>query len=236
LTFVSARGIRFLVPRALATVSTVPAPAPTARGRQRDQTRLRVFEAALRLFREKGVAACSVDDIARRAGVSHGTFYFHFPGKDDVLAELLARSEERAVRAIGRVPAEAAIGELLARVGAAIADNWENDAALFADVAAVALRLTSRAPAEQSNDPVRRALAARFTTAAARGELIPAVPPAVLSDLFLLNQFAVALAWCTRPQGRMAVALQGAAMLFLRGAAAGPAPRRKTPRRARGRR
>lgn len=194
-----------------------------ARDLQREETRRRVYEAALQLFRARGFAACSVDEIARRAGVSHGAFYFHFPAREDVLKELLAESEARVVESLAALPERAPLAELLAEVGAAIARDWERDRRLFVDVAQVALRVTAEAP-ERSRDPVRRAVAQRFESAAARGELTPAAPAPMLADLFLLNQFAVALAWCTRPQGRMAAALQGAAMLFLHGAAA---PRRR---------
>jgi AcrR family transcriptional regulator len=50
---------------------------------------------ALREFREVGFAAAQIDRIARDAGVTRGTFYFHFAAKDDVLLELARRINER---------------------------------------------------------------------------------------------------------------------------------------------
>lgn len=51
-------------------------------------TRRALLEAAQRAFAERGFAATSVADIARRAGVATGTFYVHFPSKDAALDEL----------------------------------------------------------------------------------------------------------------------------------------------------
>jgi len=78
--------------------TTLPASTavPTGRrARQRADTRERLFEAALAEFRECGVSAAQIDRIARTAGVVRGTFYFHFPTKDDVLLELKHRMEHQ---------------------------------------------------------------------------------------------------------------------------------------------
>lgn len=48
-------------------------------------TRARLQECALRLFAERGYAATSVADVARAAGVSHMTFFRHFPTKESVV-------------------------------------------------------------------------------------------------------------------------------------------------------
>ncbi len=46
-------------------------------------------------FRRAGFARTDVASIVKQAGVSRGTFYFHFPSKDDVLIELRLREERR---------------------------------------------------------------------------------------------------------------------------------------------
>ena len=62
-----------------------------SRSRQRAETRERIFETALREFRDVGFAGAQIDRIAKKAGVARGTFYFHFPMKDDVMLELARR-------------------------------------------------------------------------------------------------------------------------------------------------
>jgi len=57
-----------------------------AQGRQ---TLHNLLKAGLAEFDEKGLAAVRVDDIVRRAQISHGTFYLYFSNKDDLFKALL---------------------------------------------------------------------------------------------------------------------------------------------------
>jgi AcrR family transcriptional regulator len=70
---------------------------PAAKGReaQRRQTRERVYTAAIAEFTRVGMAAADIGMIAKEAGVARGTFYFHFPTKEHVLAELERQEEAR---------------------------------------------------------------------------------------------------------------------------------------------
>jgi AcrR family transcriptional regulator len=56
------------------------------------QTRRKLVRAALALWTERGfdrgVEETTVEEIARAAGVTKGTFYFHFAHKEDILLEL----------------------------------------------------------------------------------------------------------------------------------------------------
>ena len=49
--------------------------------------------AALEMIGELGVAGLAVEPLARRLGVSKGSFYWHFADLDDLLAAALARWE-----------------------------------------------------------------------------------------------------------------------------------------------
>ena len=68
---------------------------PNGREVQRQETRQRVYTAAVAEFRRVGLAAADVTVIAREAGVARGTFYFHFPTKEHILAELERHEEAR---------------------------------------------------------------------------------------------------------------------------------------------
>src|SRR4051812_26886583 len=58
-------------------------------------TRERLFDAAVAEFKRTGVVAADVGAIVGEAGVAHGTFFFHFPTKEHVVAELGHREEVR---------------------------------------------------------------------------------------------------------------------------------------------
>lgn len=68
---------------------------PNGRDAQRQETRQRVYVAAVAEFKRAGLAAADVSVIAKEAGVARGTFYFHFPTKEHVLAELERHEEAR---------------------------------------------------------------------------------------------------------------------------------------------
>ena len=75
--------------------------AVKGRDAQRQQTRQRVYAAGLAEFKRTGMAAADVGDIAA-AGVARGTFYFHFPTKEHVLAELERHEEARLVAQLSK--------------------------------------------------------------------------------------------------------------------------------------
>jgi AcrR family transcriptional regulator len=48
---------------------------------------------ALEAIREGGLAAVAVEPLARRLGVTKGSFYWHFAGRDDLIAAAIDRWE-----------------------------------------------------------------------------------------------------------------------------------------------
>ena len=49
-------------------------------------TREKIIESARRLFNRKGYSGVSIEDIMSDAGLTHGGFYRHFSGKDELYA------------------------------------------------------------------------------------------------------------------------------------------------------
>ncbi|MGU3587270.1 TetR family transcriptional regulator [Rhodococcus sp. C26F] len=63
--------------------SVSQARVPSLRERRRLETRREITLAALELFEQQGAAATTVDEIARRAGVSPSTFFRYFATKEE---------------------------------------------------------------------------------------------------------------------------------------------------------
>ena len=64
---------------------------PRPRSDPSAQTRKRILDTAERLFGERGVAAVSLRDINRTAGISQGVLHYHFGGRDAVVEAILER-------------------------------------------------------------------------------------------------------------------------------------------------
>ncbi len=63
-------------------------------GTRRQNTRRRLFEAAVTLIAEQGFSSTTVDEIAERAGVAKGTVYYNFASKTVLFEELLRHGIE----------------------------------------------------------------------------------------------------------------------------------------------
>jgi TetR/AcrR family transcriptional repressor of nem operon len=70
-------------------------------------TRRRILDAASQAFREQGVAETGVDEVMRRAGLTHGGFYAHFRDKSELIAEACASAFDAAVPNLDRIAAGA---------------------------------------------------------------------------------------------------------------------------------
>jgi AcrR family transcriptional regulator len=70
--------------------------------RSAEATRKRVIEAAYEQFYRKGFSRVALDDIARAAGVTKRTLYYHFRSKDDLLAAALEAHHELSLARIRR--------------------------------------------------------------------------------------------------------------------------------------
>ena len=51
------------------------------------QSKTKLLDAALNVFRAQGYTATTVDDICREAGVTKGSFFHHFKGKEELAIE-----------------------------------------------------------------------------------------------------------------------------------------------------
>jgi AcrR family transcriptional regulator len=90
----------------------------TRRARRRQQTRDRIEQVALELFRRDGFGAVTVEDVCRAARVAPATFYRHFACKEDVVfayrADFSAALADAVTAAAEGCPDHERLGRILA--------------------------------------------------------------------------------------------------------------------------
>ena len=88
-----------------------------------EETRIRILEAALELFNERGFEEAAMREIARRAGVATGAAYYYFASKEDLVMAFY-RSTQAEMQALVRArPAQET--DLRARLATIIITKFE---------------------------------------------------------------------------------------------------------------
>jgi AcrR family transcriptional regulator len=88
-------------------------PAAAVRPRNRRQL---IVEAAGAVFSERGYHAASMEEIAAGVGITGAALYRHFPNKYALFAECANVMADRLVAALGEVPPDADLADVLAAV------------------------------------------------------------------------------------------------------------------------
>jgi AcrR family transcriptional regulator len=143
--------------------------------RQRVET---ILNAARGEFLKKGYQGATMRDIARRAGVTTGALYFHFPGKDELYGRICENVLELHVRILGntKIPKGSLKNRLraVAESYLTIYINYRDDFDLL-DFEFHRLDLSPEL-AQRLEDMVRESLSYPFqifTDAKAEGEIAP---------------------------------------------------------------
>jgi AcrR family transcriptional regulator len=151
------------------------------------RTRQQLVNAAVRLWTERGfehgVENTTVEEIARAAGVTKGTFYFHFAHKEDVLLEMSLTTSD-AVNEVAQRAAEAGepIDEVVLKAFAEMARRTERlPRAAIARTVSEFYKYPTRA---RELSMTRRVFPELFAAAQERGELPSEIDPEDLSDMF----------------------------------------------------
>ena len=157
--------------------------------RSRD-TRRRLVRTAMRLWAERGfetgIEDTTIDEIVQAAGVTKGTFYFHFAHKEEILLELGYQTasllREEAARCI---TAKRSIEDSLRRVTSALVTSVK-----AAPPAAVGRAMAEfhrpRRPGDEppsSNPSFAQALEMLFARAREEGEVTGEVDPAEMAQI-----------------------------------------------------
>jgi len=101
------------------------------REQKKNELREAIYDTSLRLFRKLGYENTSVQQITEALGVGKGTFFNHFPAKEDVVAEWYSRLTESSLAEVEDRAFDSA-EEALCELAATIARRGEADPDLVA--------------------------------------------------------------------------------------------------------
>lgn len=87
-----------------------------------------LLRAAEEVFAEKGLEAAKVEEIAKRAGLSKGSFYLHFASKEEAFEQVV---ESFLARCSALIPEPQTIAEVPGDAEAALVFMYEHDLSTF---------------------------------------------------------------------------------------------------------
>jgi AcrR family transcriptional regulator len=70
---------------------------PGKREKNKQRTKERILEAALELFREKGLEATTTKEVSKRAGIAEGTLFNYFKTKEDLALYFFQKETENLI-------------------------------------------------------------------------------------------------------------------------------------------
>lgn len=171
----------------------------TRRERKKEETRRRIFEVAIALFRERGFEATTVDEITERADVGRGTFFNYFPRKEAVLAylseERVALAEENAAALLdSQAPAREKLHDIYAFAASAYLSDRELSRFVFEEWMRQAF-----APTEEAGSRWQALVLRIVEQGQTAGELRPEVPAIMLESLLSSVYMTTLYYWLCAP-------------------------------------
>ncbi len=168
---------------------------PTPRA---EDTRSKIYEAALKLFREKGFEQTTMRDIAAKADVALGAAYYYFASKDAIVLAFYQEMQEESHESIldelaGRRKLKDRIRYVLEKRLELLAPNRKFCDALFKHAPDAADPLS---PFSAETRPIRERALEHLRVALEGGDLkVPADLEPHLPYLLWLYQMAIILFW-----------------------------------------
>jgi AcrR family transcriptional regulator len=93
-----------------ATAPAEVAPRVARRERRRERSREEIVDAARRVLLRNGIAATTLDAVAKEVGLTKAALYYYYPSKDALLFEIVYGAVEAQSRAVHDAVAEAKNG------------------------------------------------------------------------------------------------------------------------------
>ncbi len=196
------------------------------RGSGRGEKRIRIIEAAIKVFAEKGFHQARVTDIATQAGVADGTIYLYFRNKEDLLLTIFEEKMQAINAGLGKVLE--GVEDPLDRIRAFARYHFRlvHDHRALAEVLQVELRLSNKFLKEYRPKPLWQylgAFASILRDGQAAGKVRADVDVFIAKWAFFGALDELAMQWVLsrgKPKFNLDSAAETVADIFIKGIAA----------------
>lgn len=162
---------------------------------KKQQTKLAITQAAIKLFSENGYESTKVEEIVRLAGVSKGTFFNYFSTKEAIIEDFERISIYAEAEKLKDITAPVAPKLLSSLIN--IVHNMNYTRSLRRATLQVTLSSTKNLNDHQKNmENLRRLLIPIFEYGQVHGEFTKKLPPETLADLTIQMFIGVLTDWC----------------------------------------
>lgn len=202
----------------MGTTTEISVPVIGRRERNRQRVRARMYTSALELFAEKGYEATTIEEIAERADVSRGTFFNHFPHKEDLITEW---AEDRRRTLMDRM--EQRLGSETEDTGVLLhlcMDGLAQLGEAHRGVTRIMLTAWVKMGRPLTEEPYTAEVFARIVQIGIRrGDIDSRVDPILVGNLLRDAYLGVLYRWARRPtgHGQIAAELRELVAVILRG-------------------
>ena len=163
------------------------------------ETRKRIVAAAKKLITENGFENVSIEDIAKEAGVSTGSFYTYFKRKEDIVEELNQQNFYRLAETVNEM-ADMELCERLKfycreflaeieRVGIEICRQWIRN-----NITPIEMEISEKKTTKYVHDYL--AMKSLLEEGVRRGELTSDMPVAEMALFLNAQLYGLMMAWC----------------------------------------
>jgi AcrR family transcriptional regulator len=209
-------------------------PTNGRRERRRRETHSRIFDAAMRLFAERGYANTPVEEITEAADVAKGTFFNYFPTKEAILQALAERQLGVIKRAEERAREAPTVRPVLLEMIHGLAERPSRSQLLLRSLMGVAMTHNTLATfLGRALEGGRTHVAAIMQRGQELGELRSDVSPVELARIVQHAMFGTLMIWSLSAPKELEKWMDLTFDIFWRGIAAGPMPVSSTARHGR---
>jgi AcrR family transcriptional regulator len=154
--------------------------------RKKEETKQKIITAAITLFKQQGIEATTMEQIAAEADIAKGTLYNYFPVKEAILSEFIKRSFQQ--KNAERIQRLRALPDTRARLTAVLAElitGVQAQKEIFERFFTYQLQhILSLQKTERERSGIEELGKEIILLGQKSGEIRKDIPPGILDDLF----------------------------------------------------